>query len=297
MATLRFRDAESFEGEAMNKAFDRIFIVIFENKSEQAVLDNVFMKQLASQGVRLSKYFGVAHPSQPNYLAATAGLPFVSDDNRHDIDATNIVDLLEAKGVSWKAYMEDLPESDKAVHISKNRRYFRKHNPFISFDNVRNNPARLARIVNAKHLQEDVNKGALPQYSWYTPNIQHDGHTPPDDFQPTNPLRHVNFIAQWLQGFLTPLLANPKFRKGTLVVLTFDESVPHADNHIYTVLLGDMVKPNTVQSEVFNHYSLLRTVEENFQLGDLGRNDLTANWFRFLWGLEVPAFNWADHSQ
>ena len=281
----------------MARAFERIFIIILENKSEQAVLDNAFMKDLAAQGVRLSKYFGVAHPSQPNYIAATAGLPFVTDDNRHDIDATNIVDLLEAKDVSWKAYMEDLPEANKTIHISKNRLYFRKHNPFVSFDNVRNNPTRMAKIVNAKRLQADVQNNALPQYCWYTPNIQHDGHSPPDDFQPNNPLRHVNFIAQWLQGFLVPLLANKKFMKGTLVSLLFDESVPHADNHVYHVLFGDMVQSKTVVSEMFNHYSLLRTVEENFQLGNLGRNDLTADWFRFLWGEEPLAFNWADHSQ
>src|SRR5262249_42010528 len=152
-------------------------------------------------------------------------------------------------------------------HISSNRLYFRKHNPFISFNNVRKDPQRLAKIVNAKQLQEDVKNDALPQYCWYTPNIQNDGHSPPDDFQPTNPLRHVNFIAQFLKGFLTPLLTEPKFTKGTLIVVTFDESIPHADNHIFTILLGDMVKPNTVESEIYNHYSLLRTVEENFQLG------------------------------
>lgn len=281
----------------MTKAFERIFIIFLENKSEQAVLDNGFMKALAARGVRLSKYFGVAHPSQPNYIAATAGLPFVTDDSRHDIDTTNIVDLLEAKGISWKAYMEEMPESDKTVHISKNRLYFRKHNPFVSFNNVRNDPARLAKVVNARHLREDVENDALPQFCWYTPNIQHDGHTPPDDFQPTNPLRHVNFIAQWLTGFLLPLLDDPRFTEGTLVSVTFDESVPHADNHVYHVLLGDMVKSGTVVGEMFNHYSLLRTVEENFELGNLGRNDLTADWFRFLWGEEPPAFNWADHSQ
>ncbi|MBV9924089.1 MAG: hypothetical protein JOZ96_03545 [Acidobacteria bacterium] len=279
------------------KAFERIFIIFLENKSEQAVLDNAFMKKLAARGVRLSKYFGVTHPSQPNYIAATAGLPFVTDDNKHDIDATNIVDLLEAKGVSWKAYMEDMPESDKTVHISKNRLYFRKHNPFVSFDSVRNSPARMEKVVNARRLRADVKKGELPEFSWYTPNIQHDGHSPPDDFQPNNPLRGVNFIAQWLEGFLPPLLDEPKFAKGTLVCVTFDESVPHADNHVYHVLLGDMVKPGTVESEMFNHYSLLRTVEENFGLGDLGRNDLTAEWFRFLWGLEPAAFDWSQHSQ
>jgi len=281
----------------MKQVFERVFIIIFENKSEQAVLDNTFMKSLAAQGVRLTKYFGVAHPSQPNYIAATAGLPLIKDDNKYDIDSPNIVDLLEAKGVSWRAYMENLPEKNKTIHISEDRLYFRKHNPFVSFNNIRNNPQRLANIVNAKHLQEDIKNNALPQYCWFTPNIQNDGHSPPDDFQPTNPLKHVNFIAQYLKRFLLPLLAVPAFMEGTLVVVTFDESIPHADNHIYAVLLGDMVQANTVQSEIYNHYSLLRTIEENFSLGTLNRNDFNADFFRFLWGLDPPAFDWTEHSQ
>jgi hypothetical protein len=85
--------------------------------------------------------------------------------------------------------------------------------------------------------------------------------------------------------------------KGTLVVVNFDESLPHADNHVYAALLGDMVKPGTVEPDRYDHYSLLRTIEENFELGTLRRNDLTANWFRFLWGLKPPAFNLADHVQ
>lgn len=277
------------------KAFDRIFIVVFENQLESAVLDNAFMKGLASDGVRLSNYSGITHPSQPNYIAAIAGLPFVTNDDPIDLPDTSIVDLLEAKNVTWKAYMEDLPESNKAVK-SKGL-YFRKHNPFISFDRVRKDPKRLAKIVNAKQLAIDVKNNELPQYSWYTPNIQNDGHTPPANFEPNIPNRRVDFLALWLKGFLQPLRKNPNFAKRTLIVVIFDESIPHDDNDVYAVLLGDMVKPSTVESTRFNHYSLLRTVEENFGLGTLNRNDLTADWFRFLWGEAPPAFDWAMHSQ
>ena len=280
---------------AKQKAFERIFIIILENQLQSAALDNGFMKSLASEGVRLSNYFGITHPSQPNYIAAIAGLPFVTDDNPINLPDTSIVDLLEAKNVTWKAYMEDLPENNKAV-TSKGL-YFRKHNPFISFDRVRNDPQRLAKIVNAKQLAADVKKNDLPQFSWFTPNIQNDGHTPPANFEPNIPLRRVDFLAQWLKSFLQPLRKKPNFAKGTLVVVIFDESVPHDENNVYAVLLGEMVKPNTVESTRYDHYSLLRTVEENFGLGTLNRNDLAADWFRFLWGEEPPAFNWAMHSQ
>jgi hypothetical protein len=136
----------------------------------------------------------------------------------------------------------------------------------------------------------------LPEFCWYSPNIQNDGHTPPGvhagDFS-----RSVAFLSQWLKAFLPPLLGDPKFSKNTLTVITFDESIPYADNHVYTTLLGDMVRPSTTESEHYSHYSLLRTVEENFQLGTLGNNDVTANWFQFLWGVKPAVFDWAMHRQ
>jgi len=279
----------------MPPVFDHIFIIMLENQLVDAVLGNAFMKQLAGQGSFLSNSFGVTHPSQPNYIAAIAGAPLgVSSDDKVDLHATNLVDLLAQKDVTWKAYIENLPQ-DKTKQ-SKGL-YFRKHNPFISFTNIRTNPDRLARIVHADELAHDIANNTLPQFAWYTPNIQNDGHTPPDSFEPGNPARRVDFIAKFVEGFLPPLLAQPKFRTGTLVIVTFDESVPHSDNHIYTALLGDRVPVGMIISERYDHYSLLRTVEENFALGTLGRNDATARPFSFLFGAEPVAFNWADHSQ
>ena len=281
---------------SVHQAFDRIFIIMLENELESAVLQDSYMRDLQSRGVRLSDYHGVTHPSQPNYFAAVAGLPFVKTDDCQDVDATSVVDLLEAKGITWRAYMENLPAHNKAVCISDDRLYFRKHNPFVSFNNIRNNAARLDNVVNADRLRADLDGGTLPQFGWYTPNIQNDGHSPPDS-TPVHRWSGVISASHWLEKFLEPLLANPSFMKGTLVVVTFDESIPYANNHVYTALLGPMVRPGTVEGTRYDHYSLLRTVEENFGLDTLGRNDLTAEWFRFLWGLQPPAFDLADHVQ
>jgi len=281
--------------EVMTKAFDRILIIMLENQLVDAVVGNAFMKDLAGKGIFLSNYFGITHPSQPNYIAAIAGLPMgVTDDSKQDIEGSHLIDLLEAKGISWKAYMENLP-ADKSKH-SKGL-YFRKHNPFVSFNSIRNDPARLACIVDSSQLQIDISNGTAPQYCWYTPNIQNDGHTPPADFQEGNPARRVNFVAQWLGGFLKPLQANSTFMKGTLIVVTFDESIPHDQNHVYAALVGERVQPGQVVTDRFDHYSLLRTVEDNFGLGSLNRNDATAQPFAFLWGEETAAFGWSDHSQ
>ena len=89
----------------------------------------------------------------------------------------------------------------------------------------------------------------------------------------------------------------------TLVCLTFDESEFEADwtaqaksaydgpNQIYTVLLGDSVPAGHVEHEGSNHYSLLRTIEVNFDLEPLGTNDVHANWMRCLWG---ERFAWSS---
>ena len=74
--------------------------------------------------------------------------------------------------------------------------------------------------------------------------------------------------------------ANSNIPEGTLVVITFDEADYDATgydtnydgpNQIYTVLLGDMITPGTQVATPYNHYSLIRTVEENFDLGSMGR--------------------------
>lgn len=52
---------------------------------------------------------------------------------------------------------------------------------------------------------------------------------------------------------------------------------------------ADGIEPG-FEEEGYNHYSLLRTIEQNFSLGHLGKNDAGANWFQFRWGRR---FEWS----
>ena len=78
------------------KAFDRVFIVMFENETVDAVRANPYMLNLESRGVRLSQYFGVTHPSQPNYIASTCGAALVFDDTRRSVE--KLCKELQARG-------------------------------------------------------------------------------------------------------------------------------------------------------------------------------------------------------
>lgn len=236
------------------------------------MMANPYFAELARRGAFLSSYYGIAHPSLPNYIAMIGGDTFgIFDDNIHNLPQNNLIDLLEAANVSWKAYQENYPGACFAGG-SASALYARKHNPFISFDNIRQNQERCAKIVNADALQNDIDANRLPAFSFYTPNMDNDAHD-----------QSISFAANWLQGFLEPKLFDPNFYSGTLVVLITDESRYFAANAafapIYAVLLGPTVHSGTTDSTRYTHYSLLRSVEEAFHLGTLNRNDASAQPF------------------
>jgi len=289
------------------RAFDRILIIMFENQYRGYVLGNAYMRRLARRGIQLGNYFGVMHPSQTNYIASIAGelCNVTSDDRPPLLPERTIVDLLEeAPGrLRWKGYMESyvpsaVPWTSKFLPQDASP-YFIKHNPFSSFSSIIRNRERWRQIDNDAGFFADVLNGTLPQYAWFTPNIWSDGHWIDGteiDPSPRAPLL-VDQQARWLEGFFAKLRfpgPDSYLPPRTLVVVTFDESDFESDykpdlassydgpNQIYTILLGDGCEPG-FEEEGYNHYSLLRTVEQNFGLDHLGKNDAGANWFRFLW--------------
>lgn len=71
--------------------------------------------------------------------------------------------------------------------------------------------------------------------------------------------------------------------KNTLVLITFDEDHTYtAQNRVLAILLGDAVPSDlmgTTDSNFYDHYSEIATVEANWGLHTLGRWDVGANVF------------------
>ncbi|MBU2711509.1 alkaline phosphatase family protein, partial [Zooshikella harenae] len=222
-----------------------------------------------------------------------------------------IVDLIEesSEQVDWRAYMESFNPENNPWHPNLQPKdeypYLEKHNPFSSFTRIVQNKQHWQKIGNETDFWKAICHGTLPEYAWFTPNMWSDGHyllgtkKAPHERAPIL----VNQLATWLESFFSDLRfpgPNSLLPKKTLVVITFDEADFEADydqhqkytydgpNQIYTVLLGDMIQPGQ-QHEGYNHYSLLKTIEKNFNLNHLGKNDQYANWFQFLWGKQ---FSW-----
>ncbi|MBC7419813.1 MAG: hypothetical protein H7328_03710 [Bdellovibrio sp.] len=246
-------------------SFSHVMIVVLENTNYSKAMHQPFLSALSKKGASLDNMSALTHPSQGNYVSMIAGDTFgITDDKNIDLDAQHIGDLLEAKGLTWKAYVEGFPGNCFLGAASE--KYARKHVPFLSFKNVTTNPARCKNIVNAEQLDLDVQSNNLPNYSIYIPDISNDGHE-----------SGVSFADAYMSKKFGPLLQDHKFMSQMLFVLTFDESGNHNNNQIYTTLYGDSVVAGAKTENAYTHYSILKTIETAWGLGSLNKKDATTS--------------------
>jgi len=283
--------------KASARHFDRVLIIVLENVDYEVAIQDKNLAALAEHGASFTNFHALFHPSYPNYLAMVAGSDFgvrhrrgryladmqlnFPDDSAHK----TIADRLIAADLDFKQYVEELPEGTcpwnmSGQHVSDKRgNYVRRHVPFLSFREVQQKWCdRVVRVDSGKSdnsFVQDAKKG-LVAYSFYTPNMNHDGHD-----------TTVQVAGAWVKKFLDDTFPE-KLRKGTLVIVTFDESGGNADNRIYTLLLGDMVKEASQQDPTalgrrYTHYNMLRTIEDNFGLEPLTANDRDAAPITDIW--------------
>ncbi|MFZ1099484.1 MAG: alkaline phosphatase family protein [Steroidobacteraceae bacterium] len=220
-------------------------------------------------------------------------------------------DQLEGAGLTWKGYMEDMGndprrEASTCAHVPLGRpeatrsaelgdEYAAKHDPFVYFHSIIDDPARCAaHVVSLAHLREDLQSIATtPNYGFIVPNLCNDGHdTPCVDGRPGG-LAAINaFLAEWVPR----IVRAPAFRANGLLIITFDEAagggrdgsgsccgergLPGAryapgisgpgGGRIGALVLSPFARPGTASTVPYNHYSLLKTVEAIFALPPLG---------------------------
>lgn len=251
--------------------FKKAFIVILENTDYKDAVKQPFMSRLAAEGALLEQMYAVARPSQPNYIALTSGSTWgVATNKNVDLDVRHIGNLLEEKGMSWKLYADGYPGN--CFLGAYKGKYGRKHVPFLSYKNVQNDPARCARVVNAEELKTDLENEALADVSFFIPDDNNNGHD-----------TGVAFADRYLEKTFGPLLTDERFTRDMLLVVTFDESSYLTPNRIYTSFWGAGVRPGTKNSARYTLYSLLRTIEDAFGLGTLGKRDAEARPITGIW--------------
>jgi hypothetical protein len=257
-------------------AVKRVFVVIIEN-TDAGVAENLpFIRRLAARGAILRNARCLGHPSQPNYIAlVSGGTHGVTGSVPATIDTTHLGDLAERGGLDWKIYAERFPGNcflGETFGTVAEGQYVRRHVPFLAFVDVQQNfPRCVAHVVSANAFDTDRDAGVLPALSFYIPDNQHNGH----DSTP-------QVADAWLESRFGPLIDDPRFMDGTLFVVIYDESAT-ADLRITEVFLGSMVRAGVSSFESYDHYDVLRTIENLLGLGTLGRADAKARPIDGIW--------------
>src|SRR5206468_3644582 len=134
-----------------------VFLIVLENYAWSSIKNNpsapYINGTLLPRASHAEQYYSPSnlHPSLPNYLWLEAGTNFgIRDDNypssNHQSTTSHLVDLLEAAGVSWRAYQEGIRGTD--CPLTNFGSYDVNHDPFVYFDDVtQNNNARAPRCI------------------------------------------------------------------------------------------------------------------------------------------------------
>jgi phosphatidylinositol-3-phosphatase len=186
VAALAFTAVGSADSPRSAGHLKHVFVIMLENHSKNGVIgdpNTPAITALADTYGVAGNYFGVTHPSEPNYVAMIAGSNFgINNDNpANRFDAPNLVDQLEASGHSWAAYMESMPSAGYLGDFwpsSSQPLYASKHNPFVLFDDIRSDPARLAHVKPYTSLASDLSgsESSIPDFVYIVPNQCHDMH-------------------------------------------------------------------------------------------------------------------------
>jgi phosphatidylinositol-3-phosphatase len=324
-------DAAMASGQGLRQ-MQHIFVIMMENTAYSELLDpsnsnTTFIRSLASTYGLETNYFGVTHVSLPNYIAATSGSTWNS--NSDDVaqapafDHTNLVDQLEQAGVSWKAYMEDLPSAGDLVNQTPDGLYVRKHDPFLMYPDIYNDPSRANSVVPLSQLSTDLSSGNVPAFVWITPNICNDMHggAPscpyPDTPTDANQAALYQDGDTFLQTWVTAIMNSKAWTGNSAIFVTWDEGsfaddAPYGPNdisgccdspilpatpanpttggggdlaggtvygggHVPMIVIARHGARGTTDNMPTNHYSLLQTIEQNWNLPYLGNASDTLN--------------------
>jgi phospholipase C len=288
--------SEGGQSEGGAPAIKHVYLVMMENHGQTQIIgdttDAPNINMLAQKYGTSSAYYGVTHPSLPNYLAAISGdFQGIFDDcaagptitcppeefvagagdgteNQlmtpqqaanaatipHWFSGQTIVDQLEAKGLTWEAYMGGLPAvgdvSSGAPIISTPpadagleagtetlNLYAQKHDPFMYFANIRTNANRMQHIVPFTQFATDVGKATMPNFVWISPDQCADMHGINGDTAAYldagfctgsaagNDMSAavISYGDTFVGNLVTAIMAGPTWSEGSAIAIVWDE--------------------------------------------------------------------------
>ena len=254
----------------------------------------------------LDNYIAMAsgQPPQPADMGDCLGLSLWSCVQPQGLQngGRNLADQLEGAHLSWRSYQDGTPkpcfhanytpgdvtpDPYQGNSTTGGKNYADRHNPFIYFPDVIDNQARCSAHQRPfTDLAKDLAHNALPAFSFITPDTCNDGHDDPCAGQKVGGLTTADAFLKRNVPSLMSYLA----RHNGLLIINFDEGFVPSDpsavlsnTNDYTcatcvgmgiggrtgaVLISPRLKQGVTVSTGYDHYSLLRTIEDGFGISE-----------------------------
>ena len=245
--------------------FSHVIVIAEENHSFNQVEGPApYETSLARTCGLASSMYGESYPSLPNYIAMTSGA-IPANINGHDCtpngSCVSSAPSIFGQVSSWKVYAESMPSNCDKQNTS-NGLYVPRHTGAPYYTTLSGCSTKDVPLgtTSSGAFQADLKSGSLAQFSFVAPNTTDDAHG-----------GCLSCADRWLQTWMPKIIASPAYQNGsTAIIITYDTDNKSAKNHIYTAIVAPSVNPGTVVSTHFNHYAMLRTIEDLLGVSHLG---------------------------
>lgn len=275
-------------------AYNHIFYIMMENHSYDEVIGDTTnapnINALANEYGLATNYWGVTHPSEPNYVAAVGGSFYgIADDapyTTHQINQPYLGSQLEQAGLTWKDYQQAMPSPGFAGFFyptQSDARYAAKHNPFmnfLAFYPANQQADELAKNVPDTQLATDLANNTAPNFSFIAPDQCHDMHGINGDCPSSDQPALISAGDTYVGDTVQMIMGSQAWRQGNnAIVVTWDENdfsavtgpsnIPSNGGHVATIVITNHGPRSVQDGAAYDHYSLLLTIEDAFRLGCL----------------------------
>ena len=288
--------------------FDHLVVIMMENEGISNICggnpppcngaNTPYESSLANSYGISQQDLALINTSWPDYYGIIGASIFGCPTNCYpppgSVTATNLVDRFEAAGVTWKGYFENQPVSAGCA-TSDSEPYTFIHNGFVLFQDITSNSARCNNLVLANPtgcsvtdcaLISDLNSGSAPNFMWLSPSHCNDmqgSSSCSNGCTSDGSTTCLQDGDNYLKSLVPNILSSTTFQTGrSALFLTFDEGIGYCplnssnENCVYAVWAGPVAKTSYFTPVKYNHYSLTKTIEANWNLASLTSNDAGA---------------------
>jgi phospholipase C len=242
---------------------------------------------LADNYVLFDRFFSSATDgSAANHMYWVAGIPSVAERGRKLSDllanVPTIFDRLQTAGVTWKFYVENYDPTITYRDLGNigNRASQVVWVPLLNFDRFLDDPNLSSHIVDLNQYYVDLRQGTLPSVAYIVPSGA-------SEHPPQNPSSGQRFVKTLIQE-----LMRSSAWDSSAFMLLYDDwggwydhvSPPQVDEYGYGLrvpglLISPYARKGYIDNTVLDFTSVLKFIEENWNVPPLATRDAKANNF------------------